>query len=413
MTCPSVFEKLQATNPNAEIWWDSSPLVYGSWKAKQLNSAPDQKTQTLWSAQLTRFFNSDNPDKSLVRGITTNPSLIAKSVIDNPEYWSERVQILLRNQCHRDSNAVYWIIYQDAVARAAEVMLPMWHATNGKFGWVSGQLDPRYIYDVDRMMEQALQLSRLSPNIMVKVPGSQQGYEVIRRLVARGISINNTLSFTVPQFVACMEAVKKGKALAQAEGVSLTNFRSVITHMIGRFGTQGDLKEEAAVRKITLSPSDIRWAEIAILKRTYRLMDEKDNSLKMLLSSLLVDPPRADKTSISMHLQETAGGNFAYTCKPEFISEVMERQSGFGGFDASAIDRDVPKDVMTKLYQLPYFRKSYELDGIQSEDFARQPAFVTTSAEVNSWTRRMIDFVARQIEIFPGVLERPTLIAAE
>lgn len=302
---------------------------------------------------------------------------------------------MIRAHGTRDVNYLFWAIYQEAVQKAAEVMRKTWVETNGQYGWVSGQLDPRFMYDIDRMMEQALQLARLSPNIMVKVPGSRQGYEVIRRLTARGISINNTLSFTVPQFVACMNAVRTGKAQAQADGIDLSKSRSVITHMIGRFGTQGDLSEEAAARGITLTTSDVRWAEIAILKRAYRLMDNRDNSLKMLLSSLLVDANTSQGNVLSMHLEETAGGNVAYTCKPDFINAVMRRQSEFGSFDQAAIERDIPEDVLKRLLRLPYFRKSYEPGGIETEDFAKQPAFVSTFVEVNTWTRRMLDFVAR------------------
>ncbi len=49
-----ILEKLAATNPEAEIWWDSAPLVYPSWKAESLAKAPEAK-RAEWEEQLTRL----------------------------------------------------------------------------------------------------------------------------------------------------------------------------------------------------------------------------------------------------------------------------------------------------------------------------------------------------------------------
>ena len=50
-----VLEKLQATNPQAEIWWDSAPMVYENWARKVLEKAPLAKKE-LWREQLTEAF---------------------------------------------------------------------------------------------------------------------------------------------------------------------------------------------------------------------------------------------------------------------------------------------------------------------------------------------------------------------
>ena len=51
-----VLEKLAATNPASEIWWDSSPLIYGKWADGVLKSAPEDK-RDLWSEQLSRLLD--------------------------------------------------------------------------------------------------------------------------------------------------------------------------------------------------------------------------------------------------------------------------------------------------------------------------------------------------------------------
>ncbi len=357
---PSVLEELQHAGGSAEIWWDSSPLDFPRWRDRQLATAPDQGTRERWQEQLDRFLCPATPDRSLVRGITTNPSLVAQSVLASPDSWRNDIQELIRYQLAPDVESTFSLVYEEALRRAAREMLPMWQATDGEFGWVSGQLDPRHMLRADLMLEQALRIARISPNLMVKVPGTQQGYEVVRQLVARGISVNSTLSYTVPQFTACAEAVESGLKQAHDQGIDTGRWRAVFTHMIGRFGANNDLRYEAAIREIELSRTDLRWAEVAVLKRIHTLIRENGHPLKPLLSSLEVDDPAQGSSTLSMHLEESAGGAVVYTCKPQFIADVMRRESELPVFGTRAIEQEVPADVLEKLMWLPSFHRAYD-----------------------------------------------------
>lgn len=393
MCVQSVLEKLQAAAPGAEIWWDSSPLVYETWKESVLVQAPDAETRTSWGAHFARFFDPESPNCSLVRGVTTNPTLIAKSIIEAPEVWAAEIREAHLRQARPDVQVTYWTIYLEALRRAAQVMLPVWQSTDGQYGWVSGQVDPRCVFDADHMLEQGLQIARLSPNIMVKVPGTRQGYATINRLVARGISINGTFSYSLPQFSACGNAVKSGLSEARKQGIDLSCWRGVFTHMIGRFGSQGDLLDEATARGISLSPSEIRFAEIAILKRALCMISERKLPVKMLLSSLEVDDPETQ--SLSMHLEETAGADIVYTCKPSFVVSLLRRAHELDTFDTSLVEREIPSATLAKLQRLPYFARAYDPDGMLPDEFANHGAFISTYAEVARNTRRLVDFVAQ------------------
>ena len=48
MAQKSTVEKLWEVNPEAEIWWDSSPLVYENWRKKMLAGASDKQEMTAW-----------------------------------------------------------------------------------------------------------------------------------------------------------------------------------------------------------------------------------------------------------------------------------------------------------------------------------------------------------------------------
>ena len=393
-----VLERLAATNPDCEIWWDSSPLIYASWKAATLAAAPVGR-KAAWDAQLTRLFDPEvarRDGQMGFRGVTTNPPLSLQALQADPDFWIDQIRGIAADGGTVEQ--VYWAIYLDIVRRGAAMIRPVFDATAGRYGYVSGQVDPRINADAAAMLAQGLQLAAIAPNVMVKIPGSAEGYLVIEELTARGISTNNTTAFTVPQYTACRNAVTRGLARAKAAGVDTSRWRSVITHMSSRLGNLGDLKIEADARGIALSPDDILQAEMAVMKRAYWLGRDAGHPSKMLQCSMRVQDQGPGGTASSAHIAELAGGDFVYTCPPGFIAQLMQAEDRLPPFDAGAIAREPPAEVMSRLMQLPYFRKAYEIDGMEPAEFSQFAAFVVTAGEFAAATRKTVDFVARAIE---------------
>ncbi len=393
----NVLEKLQASNPHAEIWWDSSPLVYANWAKGVIAKAPPEK-KPAWQEQLARLFDPENPGKTFFRGVTTNPPLSLAAIKDDPAGWAKIIQGLIREHPGQGVEAIYWLTYKQIVARGAQCFQPTWEQSGRKHGYLSGQVDPRDCFNAERMIAQGLEIAAIAPNVMVKVPGTKEGYEVIEELTARGIATNNTLSFTVPQFVACMEAVRRGLRRAEANGVDLFRWRSVITHMSARFGALGDLKPQADARGIALDEADIRWAELAIFKRAVRLIEETGCPTKMLMCSMRISPPTSDGTAASWHVEKVAGADIVYTCPPGYIAELMGVEDKLKPFSPEAIREEPPKPVLEKLLRLPYFVEAYEPYGMSVREFNKQGALVATAAEFAKATRSMVDFVAQQFQ---------------
>lgn len=395
-----VLEKLAATNPDCEIWWDSSPLVYESWKKGVLASAPAAKKAD-WESQLTRLF-----DPATVRadgrmgfgGVTTNPPLSLQAIQNDPEFWMQEIRRIAAENPADDVEGIYWKTYLEVVRRSAEMILPVYDASNGRYGYLSGQVDPRFVTDYELMLAQGLQLAALGRNVMVKIPGSAEGYRVIEELTARGISTNNTTSFTVPQYVECMNAVSRGLERARAAGLDLSRWRSVITHMSARLGNVGDLKAQAELRGIPLTPEEILLGEMAVLKRAYHHGKRTGHPSKMLQCSMRVQDEGEGGTASSGHISMIAGGDFVYTCPPGYIAQLMQAEDRLPEFKASAIDEEAPAEVIEKLRQLPYFRQAYDFEGMSPAEFSRFAAFAATANEFAAATRRTVDFVARALE---------------
>ena len=394
-----VLERLAQTNPEAEIWWDSSPLIYPSWKLETLAKDPDP-AKSGWGDQLTRFFDVgaiEAHGKMGFRGVTTNPPLSLQAIKLAPDMWAEKVRQLAKAMPGAGVEQVYWALYLEVVREGAAMIHPVYKASGGKYGMLSGQVDPRWVRDGAKMLEQGLQIATMGENVMVKIPGSKEGYEVIEELTARGISTNNTTSFTVPQYLRCMAAVSAGLFRARAAGVDLSRWRSVITHMSARLGELGDWKTEAAARGMTLALSEIRDGEEAVLKRAYHWGKQNHHPSKMLQCSMRVEKDDRTGKTVSRHLQDYGGSDMVYTCPPGFIAGLMPVADEID-FDPKAIDREPNQASIDKLMKLPSFRAAYLFDGMRPDDFAHYGAFKATETEFASATRQTVDFVRRTME---------------
>lgn len=393
-----VLERLGQTNPEAEIWWDSSPLIYQSWQKDVLTKDPDPATSG-WSAQLGRLLDPkaiESEGRMGFRGVTTNPPLSLQAIKLAPDVWAARIRQIAEETPGLDVEGVYWRTYLELVRKGAEMIQPVYKASGGKYGVISGQVDPRWVREGARMLQQGLEIAAQGENVMVKIPGSKEGYEVIEELTSRGISTNNTTSFTVPQYLRCMAAVSAGLLRAKAAGVDLSRWRSVITHMSARLGELGDWRNEAKARGIELSLSEIRDGEEAVLKRAYHFGKANHHPSKMLQCSMRIEKDDRTGKTVSRHLEDFAGSDMVYTCPPGFVAGLMTTE--LEAFDPKAIDREPRKESIEKLMRLPSFRAAYEFDGMRPDEFAHYGAFKATETEFAAATRQTVDFVRMTLE---------------
>lgn len=386
-------ERLVETNSESEIWWDSSPLIYSAWSYEFLKKTPPDRMVEV-QEQLKKLYDLQNPGDTLFRGVTTNPPLSLQVVKKCEAYVKQLVDDLIEQNPFIDKEKLFWLTYKEIVKQGSEMYLPVFEKSNYKYGYLSGQVDPRCLTDKDKMLSQALELASLNPNVMIKVPGTKEGYEVIKELTSKGISTNNTLTFVLPQLMTCAKVVKEGLDIAKSGGVDLIKWRSVITHMTARYGELGDLRKEAESLGIEISESDIRWAEIAIFKKAYKLIKEKCYPSKMLICSMRISPAVKGKKRC-WHLEKLAGGDIVFTCPPSFIEGVFESLDKVKF--RPQIDKGIPKKVLKKLLKIPYFEKAYMEDGLAVEEFNAHPALLATASEFSKATEEMVSFVGKRL----------------
>lgn len=394
----SVVERLMETNPGLEIWWDSSPLVYSSWAAKMVSDAPVEK-QGLLEAQLKRLYDPENAGATLFSGVTTNPPLSHAAMKDNPDHWADWI----RDYCYQHDSAaaedVFWALYKEIVRLGALAYMPVFEKSGYLKGYLSGQVDPRRFFDEEIMLQQALELSALAPNVMIKIPGTQAGVRVLRELTRRGVPTNCTAAYTVPQFVTVAEAVQAGLLEARAAGVDLTRWRSVVTYMSARWENAPDFDAQAADAGVELSSEDRRWAGVAIFKQAHRLFRQRAYPSKMLICSVRMGPTLNGRVG-SWHLEETAGADAVFTLPPSFLGELFTQGEELA-FE-SRVRKNIPAPVMERLQRIPYFVQAYEPDGLQPAAFDKLSSLVSTHKQFSAATQDMVSFVAERMPVRAG-----------
>ncbi len=391
----SPVERLVKTNPDLEVWWDSSPLIYEKWAKKMIEEAPPEK-RAIREEQMARLYNAQDPASSLFRGCTTNPPLSLKAVQSDPAFWDAWVDEQIRANPDITPGELYWLTYKEVVRRGAEMFLPIYQASDCRFGWISGQLDPREADDVQAMVRGALELSALAPNVMIKVPATTEGIEALRIITSKGIATNVTTCFTLPQILAAGRAVWEGMQEAKANEVDLKSWRSVITMMIGRLTEREALDIQAQRRGITLTRMDKHWFGLAVFKRAVRLLHDYGWPSKMLACSMRVGPYVAGK----MHFWDVeylAGGDIVYTMPP-YVLEPLFAIGDELQFHADAIERQVPAHVMDKMLKIPYVIQAYDPNGMALEQFNSHPATVYTVEAFASASAGLEAYVAKRLE---------------
>jgi len=394
----SVLERLTAVHPNLEIWWDSSPLVFKSWLQKMLDDAPAARRAAL-EEQLSRIYVIGDPASSLVRGCTTNPPLSLTAVKSDPKFWNEWIDDLIASNPGLGQYDYFWLTYKEVIRRGAKMMLPIWEASDGRYGYTSGQLDPRLITETDRMIADAKDIRTIAPNIMVKVPASGQGVEVVKVLTSLGIPTNVTTCFTLPQIWAVANAAAEGYKIGEKNGVDMSRWRAVITHMIGRLIEVPVLDEQAARRGITLTWTDKHWFSIYVFRKAFRLLKEAGLPSKMLACSMR-QGPLVGGTQHFWDVEKIAG-DIVYTMPP-YVIEPLFNRCGDLEFKEEVLSEDMPAEVLHKMSQIPYCIQSADPNGMETDQFMAHPATVATAEMFSKASSGLEEYVAQRMAIVKG-----------
>jgi len=180
------------------------------------------------SGELQRLIAEDG-----LSGVTANPSIFEKAIDGSHDYDDAIRQ--LAGQARR-ALEIYETLAVEDVRAAADLFRPVYEATGGRDGFVSLEVSPRLAYDIVGTLREARRfwaaLDR--PNVLIKVPATEEGLPAIRQLTAEGINVNVTLLFGLPRYRQVAEAYLGGLEERAKKGQPLDGISSVASFFLSR-----------------------------------------------------------------------------------------------------------------------------------------------------------------------------------
>jgi transaldolase len=178
-------------------------------------------------------------DEHAVVGVTTNPTILARAITAEHGYDS---QIRTLHDYGYRADRILGELVADDVRAAAEQLLAVWHATRRRDGYVSWEIDPRYAWDRRATLREVRRLhERIAlPNLLVKIPATEQGVHAFEDAIALGYSVNVTLIFSLERYAAVAESYLRGLRRAADAGEDLSKIHSVASLFISRLDTAAD-----------------------------------------------------------------------------------------------------------------------------------------------------------------------------
>lgn len=174
-----------------------------------------------------------------IRGLTSNPTIL-ENAITHSQLYDEQIKWFAGEG--KTTEEIYWSIIEEDIKAATAILKPIWEESGGLDGYVSLEVSPNLAADAQSTIEQARKLWNEvgSPNLMIKVPATDQGIPVIRTLLSEGINVNVTLIFSLDHYTKVAEAHLATHSLGM-----INNAHSVASFFISRVDSEVDGRLDA------------------------------------------------------------------------------------------------------------------------------------------------------------------------
>jgi transaldolase len=211
-----------------------------------------------------------------LKGVTSNPAIFEKSIVETQEYDREIERLRDRGT----AVPIYEALAIADVRLAADLFRPIYDATNGVDGYVSLEVSPHFARDARYTIAEARRLWSAvdRPNAMIKVPATSEGLVAIRQLLAGGINVNVTLLFSVSRYrevagtyLAALEdaldARRPIERIASVASFFVSRIDTAVDRELDRLAERG----QAAAPALRAKPPSQRAARVSSFRRLDRI----------------------------------------------------------------------------------------------------------------------------------------------
>ena len=170
-------------------------------------------------------------DEHSVVGVTTNPTIFA-AAIHGSDLYNQQVHDAGGPRGERRRGAAHH--HRRPTSATPATCCARSHDRQPGDGRVSLEVAPGLAHDTDATEAEAAHLWWLvdRPNLFIKIPATEAGLPAITDTIAKGISVNVTLIFSLERYRAVMEAYLSGLEKRVADGGSLEGIASVASFFV-------------------------------------------------------------------------------------------------------------------------------------------------------------------------------------
>ena len=213
----------------------------------------EQFGQSPWLDFIERQFLAEGKLQEMIerdglKGMTSNPSIFEKAMGHGANYDAGFKELAAKGDV--DAQTIYESLAIQDIQHAADLLRPVYERTKKVDGYVSLEVSPYLALYTEDTVSEARRLWKLvgRENLMVKVPGTDQGAPAIKTLISEGMNINVTLLFSQKAYKDVAEAFIAGLENFKSAGGDVSKVASVASFFVSRIDTQIDKQIDERVK---------------------------------------------------------------------------------------------------------------------------------------------------------------------
>jgi transaldolase len=203
----------------------------------------------LQSGQFKRLLDEDG-----ISGVTANPTIFQKSISHGHAYDEQMTQLIKEGKSTSD---IYETMIISDIRTVADMLRPIYESTHRQDGFVSLEVSPELAHDTNATIAEVRRFWKMvdRPNLMIKIPATQEGIPAIQQALSEGINVNITLIFSIENYRQVTDAFIGALEERNAEGKDISHIASVASFFVSRVDTLVDKLLEDKT-KATSDPSE-------------------------------------------------------------------------------------------------------------------------------------------------------------
>jgi transaldolase len=353
--------------------------------------------QSIWLDYIDRtILHNGDLDRRLsddvLTGMTSNPTIFEKALAHGTAYDEQ-----LRGAAPGLSTAaLFELVETEDVRNACDIFADVYNSTNGEDGYVSIEVSPGVANDAAATVEEAHRLWEAvnRPNLMVKVPGTEEGAKAVYQLLSDGINVNITLLFAVEAHARVIDAYIAALEDRVARNMPVEHIASVASFFVSRVDTEVDKRLDALAQKgadATRVGALKGKAAIANAKMAYQLFLSKFSGARwdaLAAKGARVQRPLWASTSTKnpayrdvMYVEQLIGPHTVNTMPPATIDAFRDHGEVTRTVDA---DVDTAKQELAQLAELGVDMTDVTSQLLRDGLVSFEKSFVTLTAGIQA-----------------------------